>query len=71
MKIKKIESQSRRDFVAVYTCEHCGQEIKGTGYDDNNFHQNVIPEMVCGACSQKAGEEYRGLAPKYPDHVEV
>lgn len=44
MKIKTIESQHRRDFYAIYECEHCGHEHKGSGYDDANFHQNVVPK---------------------------
>ena len=67
MKIETIESQNRRDFVAVYVCEHCGHKEQGYGYDDNNFHQNVIPSMSCGKCGKKAGDNYRPLATKYPD----
>jgi ribosomal protein L37AE/L43A len=33
MKIKKILWQSRRDFEAIYECEHCGHEYKGDGYE--------------------------------------
>ncbi len=65
MKIKKILSQHRRDFRAIYQCEHCGHELKASGYDDTNFHQNVIPDMECEKCGKKADAEYRGLAPKY------
>ena len=42
MKIKRIISQSRRDFNAVYECEHCENLVEGYGYDDANFHNNVI-----------------------------
>lgn len=28
MKIKEIKSQHRRDFFAIYVCEHCGNETK-------------------------------------------
>lgn len=45
MRIEKMISQHRRDFTAIYKCEHCGYEKKGGGYDDTHFHQNVIPEM--------------------------
>lgn len=38
MKIKKIISQHRRDFQAVYECEHCGYTVKSYGYDDEYFH---------------------------------
>lgn len=38
MKIKKIISQHRRDFQAVYECEHCGYTVESYGYDDEYFH---------------------------------
>jgi len=44
------------DFWAVYECEHCGyitDEI--AGYDDVNFHKNVIPNMECKKCGLKSG----------------
>ena len=65
MKIKKIKSQNRRDFQAIYECDHCGHEKEGRGYDDANFHQNVIPDMVCEKCGKKAGNDYRALTTKY------
>jgi hypothetical protein len=66
MKIKKILSQIRRDFVALYECEHCGATKQSYGYDDDNFHHVVIPGMVCAKCNKKAGDDYRPLATKYP-----
>jgi transcription elongation factor Elf1 len=71
MKIKKITSQSRRDFMAIYECEHCGHEVKRHGYDDRNFHENVIPQMECNKCGKKAETSYRPLATKYPDSQTV
>ena len=71
MKIKKITSQSRRDFSAVYECEHCGHTTEGHGYDDSNFHQNVIPKMKCKQCGKTADENYRPLTTKYPDGATV
>jgi len=65
MKIQKIESQSRRDFHAIYECEHCGDITKGYGYDDDNFHQNVIPNMECTKCGKIASDDYRPLKTKY------
>ncbi len=47
MKIKEIVSQSRRDFTAIYECEHCGDTYEGSGYDDSYFHQEVIPKNKC------------------------
>ena len=65
MKIKKILSQNRRDFTALYECEHCGHEHEGSGYDDANFHNNVIPKRECPECGKVAPEDHRPLAPKY------
>ena len=71
MKIRKIESQHRRDFWAIYECEHCGFSYRDSGYDDSNFHQNVIPEMKCKECGKSANKDYRPLQTKYPDYVTV
>lgn len=71
MRIKEIVSQHRRDFQAIYECEHCGHTETGYGYDDTNFHQNVIPTMKCKKCGKVAGENYRPLATKYPDYMQV
>jgi transcription elongation factor Elf1 len=65
MKIKEIISQNRRDFTAIYECEHCGHIEKSSGYDDDNFHVNVIPKMICEKCGKTAAETYRPLATKY------
>ena len=71
MKIKKIIFQHRRDFKAVYECEHCGNHWHGSGYDDANFHQNVIPYIQCLRCGKKADENYRPLETKYPEGYQV
>lgn len=71
MKIEKIIYQHRRDFKAVYKCEHCGFEKEDWGYDDANFHQNVIHDMVCEKCGKKSPAEYRPLATKYPEGFQI
>lgn len=71
MKIKRIISQRRRDFQAVYECDHCGFEKEGSGYDDGHFHSVVIPEMTCPRCGKTAGDEYRPLATRYSEGVEI
>ncbi len=71
MKIKEIKSQYRRDFRAIYKCEHCGHTEEGHGYDDSHFHQHVIPNMKCPECGKKAPEDHRPLAPKYSDRVTI
>ena len=72
MKIKKITSQHRRDFSAIMECEHCGnEEINRYGYDDANYHQNVIPAMKCKECGKTASDDYRPLATKYPEGMQL
>ena len=67
MKIQKILSQHRRDFTAIYECEHCGETHEGSGYDDTFFHQQVIPSRKCPNCGKAAPKYYRALTTKYPD----
>lgn len=71
MKIKQITSQYRRDFQAVYICEHCGKEEKGSGYDDAYFHSEVIPKMKCKSCKKIADNNYRPLTTKYAEGMQV
>lgn len=68
MKIKKITSQSRRDFTAILECEHCESTQKINGYDDDNYHRNVIPVIKCKSCGEIAPKDYRPLATKYAAH---
>jgi hypothetical protein len=65
MRIKEIVSQHRRDFTAIYECEHCGATRTDGGYDDDNFHRNVIPAMKCKSCNKVSPENYRPLSTKY------
>lgn len=65
MKIKEIVAQHRRDFTAIFVCEHCGHELERTGYDDEEFHKNVIPDLECGKCGKKSPKNYRPLTTKY------
>jgi predicted RNA-binding Zn-ribbon protein involved in translation (DUF1610 family) len=74
MKIKNILWQNRRDFEAVYECEGCGATEKMGGYDDANFHQNVIPKFKCKKCgknSDECGADYRPLTTKYPEGYQI
>lgn len=67
MRIKKIKSRCRRDFTAIFECESCGNEREIDGYDDDYFHKNVIPDMVCDSCGQKSPHDYTPISPKYHD----
>ena len=66
MKIKKILSQHRRDFKAIYECEHCEHTHEDTGYDDTHFHKHVIPAMKCKECGKKAPADFQPRSPKHP-----
>ena len=72
MKIKKITSQHRRDFTAILECDHCGhtQTLSG-GYDDDYYHQNVIPNIKCKKCDKTGGDDYRPLTTKYPEGFQI
>ena len=65
MKIKEILSQSRRDFTAVFVCEHCEHEVTTRGYDDDYFHASVIPQMKCKQCDKVSSDTYRPLKTKH------
>lgn len=71
MKIKEIIYQHRRDFRAIYECEHCKHEVEKTGYDDSYFHQEVIPNMECNMCGKKSPDNYRALSPKYAEGTKI
>jgi len=71
MQIKEIVNQHRRDFTAIYVCEHCDHETTGRGYDDDNFHQNVIPKKTCPRCKKSASDTYTPRATKYAAHEVV
>ena len=72
MKIKRITSQHRRDFNAIIECEHCSaeEELKG-GYDDDNYHRNIIPTFKCKECGLAAGDDYRPIATKHAANAVV
>lgn len=70
MRIKTKLNQHRRDFWAIYECEHCGHETgKQSGYDDANFHVNVIPNMKCSECGETAADGTPKTMPDVPAHV--
>lgn len=58
MKIAEIIRQHRNDFTAVMVCEHCGHTyVEHSGYDDSNYHDNVIPNFACGSCGKRRDGE--------------
>ncbi|NLT17301.1 MAG: hypothetical protein GXY11_06745 [Clostridiales bacterium] len=74
MKIDRIIFQHRRDFEAYFVCEGCGHIVRRMGYDDRNFHDNVIPGMKCPACEKSSldlGVDVRPLMTLYPEGFQV
>ena len=71
MRIKEIISQYRRDFTAIYECEHCGFVETKRGYDDAYFHNNVVPNMKCPQCGEVVSNTYRPLTTKYPEGFQI
>ena len=63
MRISKILNRHRRDFTALYVCEHCGHEQTSTGYDDYYFHEKVVPGMKCPKCGEVAPSDYVPINP--------
>lgn len=57
MRIKEILSQNRRDFSALFVCPFCGYEEEKPGYDDANFHLNVIPKGMIKMRENRAGRK--------------
>ena len=75
MIIKEILRQHRRDFSAIMQCAFCGHEKNNkSGYDDANYHQNVIPNMECEKCKKSTisgGGEINPRETKYPDWFQI
>ena len=75
MKIKKITYQHRRDFKAIYECEGCGAiTSEEWGYDDRNFHDNVIPAKICKKCGESRnslGTQGEYTPTKYPEGYQI
>lgn len=76
MRIIKINHQHRRDFRADFECEGCGHIEKNvSGYDDRNFHDNVIPQKFrcpkCDKTREDLGIEGEYWETKYPEGLQI
>ena len=72
MRIKEMIHQHRRDFSAIFECEHCDYLVRiENGYDDRNYHENVIPRMVCGQCEKTSPDTYVPRETKYMEGLVV
>ena len=55
MKWINVKDRSRNDFWGTTECEHCGfVDTNAKGYDDFNYHENVVPSLRCPACLSTA-----------------
>ena len=57
--------------MAIYVCEHCGAEYKSYGYDDKNFHENIIPTMQCKECKNTSSDDYEPRTTKYHEWEQI
>jgi hypothetical protein len=74
MKLIRILSQNRRDFVGEYQCENCNVIAKISGYDDRHFHNYVMPQRQCAQCyksTRDLGKPEPVIKTKYKDHEVV
>ena len=72
MKITKIYDRNRRDFWFDAECEHCGHvSTNNSGYDDRNFHENVVPRTECPECGKSSDEVGERPSPRYPEGMVV
>lgn len=53
MKIKEITyTNGRNDFKAIFNCPLCNYECECWGYSDENFYNNVMPNVICPKCQK-------------------
>ena len=77
MKLIEIISQHRRDFQGKYKCEFCNTietDKYMDSYDDNYYHQNVIPNMKCRSCNKSTiseGGKIEETKTKYPEGYQI
>jgi len=74
MKIKEITSQHRRDFHAIVVCEGCNHEQTISGYDDRNYHDNVVPNIKCKKCGETTlslGKVVEKVETKYEEGYQI
>ena len=77
MKLLEKLSQYRRDFKGKYECQNCGVikiDDSVDSYDDDNFHDNVIPSMKCEKCGKSTkdlGLPNERMATKYAPYEVV
>lgn len=73
MKLGKTYNWNRRDFCFDASCEFCNaKQTNVSGYDDDNYYNNVIPNMKCNSCGKSTVSEkgeVQSVAPRYNPNV--
>jgi hypothetical protein len=57
MKIKKIIHQENNHLKATFECEHCENEFVGSGINNTDFHNIVLPNLNCPDCKLNSFRE--------------
>ena len=57
--------------VCEYECEHCDYVTEMDAYDDQFYHENIIPKIKCPKCGEVAPDDYRPLTTKYPEGYQI
>ena len=73
MYINNILSRNRRDIEVQLKC-HCGFSYVDTIYDDEHFHNNIVPKIKCPKCGQIEADSpspHIPLKPKYPEGFQI
>lgn len=61
MFIKEIKSRYGNDIFGTLACEFCEKECKmSNGYDDDFYHNKVIPSMKYPSCGKDRIEILKG-----------
>lgn len=75
MKVLKRYNQHRRDLHIDLECENCGfKKTVKNAYDDSNYWENVVPNMVCESCTKttkKLNIDVTDIGTKYPEGMQV
>lgn len=52
MELESIIASEGVDFEAIFKCQFCSHTREGSGCDDEEFHKNIIPRMLCPNCGK-------------------
>lgn len=50
MILKRVTKWFHNDFFGEFECEHCKSTSAGRGYNDQTYHERVLPFCECPSC---------------------